>query len=556
MIQLIKSLLNKIGFFQKRSIPQSTPESQCSGDPLDRPASEKSESLPPAERAEGNNRNRRRRRATDREGGNQIAAAQPQVPSWDPALFDVAPVEGQVRFHDFDLPIPVMHAISDLGFQYCTPIQAEILPSTLKGKDATGRAQTGTGKTAAFLITVITHLLGKPLVEKSSKGEPRVLVLAPTRELVLQIAEEARLLSKYTQLTIVSVFGGMDYEKQRRLLAQSKIDIVVATPGRLLDFKRQGDVRLGNVEILIIDEADRMLDMGFIPDVRKIVLATPHKTKRQTLLFSATLTPEVTRLASQWTTDPITVEIQPKQVAVDTVEQIIYIVTREEKYILLYNIITRSNLERVLVFCNRKDETRKLADLFTRYQIDCAVLSGDVRQRARIRTLEDFKAGKIRVLVATDVAGRGIHIEGMAHVINYTLPRDAEDYVHRIGRTGRAGATGTSISFADEEDSFYIPNIETFIGRKLACVQPEEEWMTPPPPPPPAKRKPRATESTGAEGTDKKRRPHSRSGAPRTKRGSGSERPKSGPSERKRPPRGRSKRPPKESANQGQKSEA
>ncbi|MBT8342022.1 MAG: ATP-dependent RNA helicase RhlB [Desulfatitalea sp.] len=410
-----------------------------------------------------------------------------QAPKWDPADYQVPPADGKVRFHDLNLPNTLMRAIADLGFQYCTPIQAEILPSTLAGKDATGRAQTGTGKTAAFLITVITHLLRHTRTGKRRKGAPRVLVLGPTRELVMQIADEARQLTKYTNLTTVSVFGGMDYEKQRRQLAGSKGDIVVATPGRLLDFKRQGDVHLDEVEIMIIDEADRMLDMGFIPDVRKIIYATPHKSKRQTLLFSATLTLEVTRLSAQWTKDPVSVEIEPEQVAVDSVEQLVYIVTREEKYAMLYNIITKKNLERVIVFCNRKDETRRLADLFTRYCIDCAVLSGDVRQRTRIRTLDDFKAGKIRILVATDVAGRGIHIEGMDHVINYTLPRDPEDYVHRIGRTGRAGAAGTSISFADEEDSFFIPKIETLIGNKLPCIQPEDEWLADIPKPPPAK---------------------------------------------------------------------
>ena len=402
---------------------------------------------------------------------------------WEPAQFDVPPMEGKTRFQDLDLPLQVLHAIADLEFQYCTPIQAEILPSTLGGRDAGGRAQTGTGKTAAFLITVITRLLRDNHPSDRQARSPRVLILAPTRELVLQIAAEANALAKHTDLSVVSVFGGMDYEKQRRQLSHRKIDIVVATPGRLLDFSRHKDIILKHVEVLIIDEADRMLDMGFIPDVRKIIYQTPQKSKRQTLLFSATLTPEVTRLSSQWTRDPLMVEIEPEQVAVDSVEQLVYIVTTEEKYALLYNIIMRQKLDRVIVFCNRKDETRRLSDLFTRHNINCAVLSGDVRQSKRIRTLEDFKAGKIRMLVATDVAGRGIHIEGMDHVINYTLPRDPEDYVHRIGRTGRAGAEGTSISFADEEDSFFIPAIEELIGQKLPCTHPQEDWLTPPPPP-------------------------------------------------------------------------
>jgi ATP-dependent RNA helicase RhlB len=443
---------------------------------------------------------KRRRRPAAAKPAAEPQALTPVAPPWDPSSFKVAPAEGRVRFHDLDLPDPLMHAIADLGFEYCTPIQAEILPSTLTGRDAAGRAQTGTGKTAAFLITVLTRMLRSPLTTKPRKGAARVLVLGPTRELVMQIAEEAKQLAKYTDMTVNAVFGGMDYDKQRRQLAQARTDIIVATPGRLLDFKRQGDLHLDQVETLIIDEADRMLDMGFVPDVRRIIQGTPQKGKRQTLLFSATLTPEVTRLAAQWTTDPVTVEIEPSQVAVDTVEQLVYIVTRGEKFALLYNIITRQNLERVIVFCNRKDETRRLADLFVRYNIDCAVLSGDIRQSTRVRTLNDFKAGKIRMLVATDVAGRGIHIEGMAHVINYTLPRDPEDYVHRIGRTGRAGAAGTSISFADEEDSFVIPAIENLIGNPLPCLQPEEDWLVPPPPPPATKRKPRAWDTDAQDG--------------------------------------------------------
>jgi len=388
--------------------------------------------------------------------------------------------EGKTRFHDFGLPDPLLHAISDLGFEYCTPIQAEILPSTLSGRDATGRAQTGTGKTAAFLITVIARILNKPLQGKPAPGTPRVLILAPTRELVIQISEESRELTRHCAIKTVSVFGGMDYVKQRTQLVSDPVDIVVATPGRLLDFQRRHDISLKKVEVLIIDEADRMLDMGFIPDVRKIVHSTPHKEKRQTLLFSATLTAQIIRLASEWTHSPVTVEIEPEQVAVDTVEQIVYNVTKDDKFALLLNIIIQQDLSRALVFCNRRDEVRRLSEMLTRYGINCAMLSGEVPQKKRLRRLEDFKAGKIRVLVATDVAGRGIHIEGMDHVINFKLPHDPEDYVHRIGRTGRAGAAGTSISFADEMDAFFIPAIEEFMGRKLPCVEPQEEWLTMP----------------------------------------------------------------------------
>ncbi|MCJ7540691.1 MAG: ATP-dependent RNA helicase RhlB [Desulfobacterales bacterium] len=401
---------------------------------------------------------------------------------WDVSQFKVPPAEGKTRFHDFDLPNPLLHAISDLGFEYCTPIQAKILPSSLSGKDASGRAQTGTGKTAAFLITVITRMLNNPIQDKRKPGSPRILILAPTRELVLQISEEARHLCKYTDLQIISVLGGIDYKKQRKQLSGDPVDIVVATPGRLLDFQRRRDITLKKIEVLIIDEADRMLDMGFIPDVRNIIYSTPAKEKRQTLLFSATLTGEITRLASQWTRNSVIVEIEPEQIAVETVEQVVYIVTSIDKFALLFNIIHRQNLKRALIFCNRRDEVRRLEKMLTHHGINCSTLSGDIPQKKRIRRLEAFKTGKIRILVATDVAGRGIHIEGMDHVINFMLPHDPENYVHRIGRTGRAGATGTSVSFADEKDAFYIPDIEAFIEQKLSCIEPEEEWLTMPKP--------------------------------------------------------------------------
>lgn len=223
--------------------------------------------------------------------------------------------------------------------------------------------------------------------------------------------------------------------------------------------------------------------MGFIPDVRMIIHSTPPREKRQTMLFSATLSKEVVRLAAQWTKEPVSVDIEPQQVAVETVDQIVYIVTSNQKLPLLYNIIAQKNLERVLVFCNTKDEVGRLAGILNQYGIECAELSGDVPQQKRMRRLDQFKAGKIRVLVATDVAGRGLHIEGMDHVVNFNLPYDPEDYVHRIGRTGRAGAAGTSVSFADEREAFYLPPIEEFMGRKLTCTYPQEEWLNLPPPP-------------------------------------------------------------------------
>ncbi len=408
--------------------------------------------------------------------------------NWNISAFEVPVQEGKMRFHDLDLPVEIMHAISDLRFQYCTPIQKEILVAALNGKDATGKAQTGTGKTAAFLITIFTKFLKDTSLSKRQPGRPRALILAPTRELVIQIANDAKLLAKYTSINITEVFGGMDYRKQKSKLNRGTSDVIVATPGRLIDFMNKRDISLNGVEILVIDEADRMLDMGFIPDVRKIIHNTPLKAKRQTLFFSATLSSMVKRLAVQWTNDAVNVEIEHEQTAGDQIEQLVYIVTNKEKFPLLYNLIIGQQLSRVIIFTNRKDETRLVEYLLLKYGINCKVLSGDIDQRQRLRTLDDFKAGKIKVLVATDVAGRGIHIEGVSHVINYTLPEDPEDYVHRIGRTGRAGASGISISFASEDDSFQIPAIEKFLGNKLICTFPSEELLVPLP-----KVKPRVT---------------------------------------------------------------
>ena len=400
----------------------------------------------------------------------------PAVP-WNPEDFKVEPVEGKTRFHDFALAPELMHAIQDLGFTYCTPIQAQVLGHTLKGKDAIGRAQTGTGKTAAFLVSIITQLLQTPPPRERYMGEPRALIIAPTRELVVQIAKDAEDLTKYTSLNVMSFVGGMDFDKQLKGLEKRFCDILVATPGRLLDFNQRGEVHLDMVEVMVLDEADRMLDMGFIPQVRQIIRQTPHKGERQTQLFSATFTDDVMNLAGQWTVDPAIVEIERENVASDTVEQHVYAVAGKDKYKLLYNLITQNDWSRVMVFANRKDEVRRIEERLTRDGISAVQMSGDVPQHKRIKALEGFREGEIRVMVATDVAGRGIHVDGISHVINFTLPEDPDDYVHRIGRTGRAGATGTSISFAGEDDAFALPPIEALIGRKIQCETPPDELL-------------------------------------------------------------------------------
>ena len=387
-----------------------------------------------------------------------------------------------LSFDSLNLQKPLRDAIRELGFKYCTPIQAQSLVYTLQGHDVTGRAQTGTGKTAAFLITIINDLLTNPVEEERFLAEPRALIVAPTRELAIQIASDAANLTKFTDLHTVTLVGGEDYQKQNKALDAKPVDILVATPGRLLDFVSNDNLHLGLVEHLVLDEADRMLDMGFIPQVRQVVSRTPKKECRQTLLFSATFTPEIMELGERWAMDPIKVEIEPEKVAADAVNQIVYLVTTADKYNLLYNVISEPGTDKVMVFSNRRDQVRKLADSLHRNGIDCGMLSGEIAQNKRIRTLDDFKSGKTRVLVATDVAGRGLHIDDVTHVVNYTLPEEAEDYVHRIGRTGRAGAIGTSISFACEEDSFLLPAIEEKLGSKLNCIHPEERLLEPAPP--------------------------------------------------------------------------
>ncbi|NJN50623.1 MAG: DEAD/DEAH box helicase [Gammaproteobacteria bacterium] len=393
--------------------------------------------------------------------------------TWTSSEFPVPVEPGRDRFHDFALPEPVMHAVADLGFRYCTPIQSEVLPYSLADYDVTGQAQTGTGKTAAFLITILARQWEHPSTRANPLGTPRALVLAPTRELAIQIEHDGRDLSKYLDSRVISVVGGIDFNKQREQLAEGPVDILVATPGRLLDFINRRVIDLSRVEVLVIDEADRMLDMGFIPDVRRIVYKTPHKRQRQTLFFSATFNDDVMRLATSWTLEPVHVAIEPDSVATDSVDQKFWTVAAEDKPKLLATLVANQHLTRVMVFANRRDSTRNLHEYLRRHDVSCEMLSGEVPQRKRLSTLDRFKRGKIQVLVATDVAGRGIHVDDVSHVINYDLPEDPEDYVHRIGRTGRAGATGISISFVSENDAFSLPAIEEYLGAPVICSQPE-----------------------------------------------------------------------------------
>ena len=414
----------------------------------------------------------------------ELAARKAAHEAWDPASFVVEPQEGKRRFHDFDLPSEVMHGIADLGFKYCTEIQALSLEQALAGRNIAGKAQTGSGKTAAFLVAILTRYLRTPERRAKEGGAPRALVIAPTRELVIQICKDADAIGKYCPLRSLAVYGGMDYDRQKREIAGAPVDLLVATPGRLLDFVKSRVIDLSKVDTLVIDEADRMLDMGFIPDVRRIMTRLPPKDKRTTMLYSATLNDTVMRLALNWMEQPYKAEVESETNATDTVRQIVYVVRSNDKFTVLYNHIALHPDARTIVFCNRKSTTEDVWSSLKIRGIKCEMLSGDVNQNKRLAVLDAFREGEVKVVVATDVAGRGIDIKGLEYVINFDFPYEAEDYVHRIGRTGRAGSTGIAISFADEDESFAIPEIEEYIKEPLKCtmIQDDDPLLKPIPP--------------------------------------------------------------------------
>ncbi len=424
--------------------------------------------------------------------------------AWDPASFTVPPIEGKMRFHDFNLPSEVMHGIADLGFQYCTDIQALSLQNALDGKNVAGKAQTGSGKTAAFLVAILTRYLRTPDRRAKAGGCPRALVIAPTRELVIQICKDAAAIGKYTGLRSLAVYGGMDLERQARELLDAPVDLLVATPGRLLDFcKRRvrqifnADsgipegvdangyvIDLSKVDTLVIDEADRMLDMGFIDDVGKIMHNLPPKDRRTTMLYSATLTDAVMFRALEWMEAPVKAEVESDHNATDTVRQVVYVIRAEDKFKVLFNHVALHPTARAIVFCNRKTTTEDVYESLKCRGVKCEMLSGDVNQNKRLKVLDAFRDGEIKIVVATDVAGRGIHVDDVEYVINFDFPYEAGDYVHRIGRTGRAGNTGIAISFADEDESFAIPEIEEYIKEPLKCtiIQDDDPLLKPLPP--------------------------------------------------------------------------
>ncbi|MCI0548713.1 MAG: DEAD/DEAH box helicase [Candidatus Rokubacteria bacterium] len=381
---------------------------------------------------------------------------------------------GPFAFTSLDLPEPVLRGIRDAGFKTATPIQEAALPLALKGKDVAGQSQTGTGKTAAFLIAAFTRCLRAPAPPRQGMTAPRVLIIAPTRELVVQIEADARLLGAHTGLRILAVYGGIDYHRQREALREH-CDILVGTPGRLIDYLKQNVWSPRAVEVLVIDEADRMFDMGFIADLRFILRRLPKPERRQSFLFSATLSFRVMELTWEFMNNPTQITITPQQKTAEKAEQVLYHVGRDEKFNLLLGLLKREGGSRVLLFANTREEARRLEDRLARNGWAARALTGDVDQKRRLRILNDFKDGVLPVLVATDVASRGLHIEGVSHVVNWDLPQDAEDYVHRIGRTARAGAAGKAISFADESTALALEPIEKFIDQKIPVEWAEDE---------------------------------------------------------------------------------
>lgn len=372
-----------------------------------------------------------------------------------------------MRFEELQIPDAIMAGIRAAGFTECTPVQAVTLPEALQGKDIAAQAQTGTGKTAAFLIAIFSRMLAAP---KSSIGSsPRVLIIAPTRELVAQIDAEAAILSGTAGFRIVPVFGGIDYIKQRNNLARG-VDVLIGTPGRLIDYLKQKVYNLKKTQFLVIDEADRMFDMGFVADLRFLLRRMSPYAERQSMLFSATLSHRVMELSHEFMNLPEKFVVTPEQMTVELTEQQIYHVGKSEKFGLLLWMISQKPEGRYLVFCNMKVTAERVKRMLEANGIANAAITGDLPQPQRLKVLANFKSGNFPVLIATDVASRGLHIEGVTHVINYDLPQDPEDYVHRIGRTGRAGAGGRAISLACEDYIFSLPDIENYIKQKIPVM--------------------------------------------------------------------------------------
>ena len=373
-------------------------------------------------------------------------------------------------FDEYELPEPVRAGLRDAGFSQCTLVQADVLPLALAGRDVAAQAQTGTGKTAAYLVTIFSKLLSTP---RPDPCQPRALVIAPTRELVVQVASDAEKLGIHTGLHTEAVFGGMDYRAQREEL-RAGVDLLVGTPGRLLDYLEQGVTSLRNVQVFVVDEADRMFDMGFIDDLRRITRRLPSPGRRQTMFFTATLSPRVLGLGYSEMRDPAEIVVNPEELTPDRLEQVLYHVGGHEKFSLLLGLLEREGCARTMLFVNTREEARRLVERLERHGYNARGLTGSVIQRSRLKVLQDFKDGNLPLLVATDVASRGLHIEGVSHVINYDLPFDSEDYVHRVGRTARVGQEGKAISLACENFVYSLPGIEKLLGFSIPVAHPDD----------------------------------------------------------------------------------
>ncbi|HSN71733.1 MAG TPA: DEAD/DEAH box helicase [Steroidobacteraceae bacterium] len=372
----------------------------------------------------------------------------------------------ELSFTGLHLPESLERGLADVGFERCTPIQAQTLPLALAGLDVAGQAQTGTGKTAAFLVAMYARLLREPPSASRRLNAPRALIIAPTRELAVQIHSDAELLGAHTGLTLGLAFGGTDFEKQKRHL-EDGVDVLIGTPGRTIDFFKQRVIELRSVQVLVLDEADRMFDLGFIADIRYILRRLPAREERLNMLFSATLSHRVLELAYEHMNDPKLVRIEPDKMTVDRVRQVIYYPSMDEKPRLLLALLRSMDPRRTMVFVNTRRMAEELERILRGNGINAEAISGDVPQRKRLRMLRDFHDGTLAVLIGTDVASRGLHIPDVSHVFNYDLPQDPEDYVHRIGRTARAGAEGDAISLGCEQYVMTLPEIEAYIGRKI-----------------------------------------------------------------------------------------
>jgi len=370
----------------------------------------------------------------------------------------------KMEFRDLDVPFEVQQGIENVGFTVCTPVQDAVIPRALRGEDIAAQAQTGTGKTAAFLISLFSRMIKNPVADIGDS--PQALVVAPTRELADQIYNEAMRLGKFTGFRLLAVYGGIDYQKQMDTLHKG-VDVLIGTPGRLIDYLKQHVYSLKKTRYLIIDEADRMFDMGFIDDLRYLLRKMPPFSKRQSMLFSATLSYRVMELAYEFMNLPEKISITPEKITVEQVEQVLYHVGKHEKIPLLLGILRNEQPSRTLIFVNTRRAADMVVERLNRNGWKALAITGDILQKKRLRILSEFKDGTLPVLVATDVASRGIHVEAVSHVINFDLPQDVEDYVHRIGRTGRAGASGKAISLADEEYVFSLEEIEKYIGQKI-----------------------------------------------------------------------------------------